>query len=322
MIELLEKKPVEQVVDPFVNQLSGDFCPRATQSLQENPGTLNGCARLVLKLNQLHQVFNAAVPLCVIDKNFIVQKVNHSFCELLDMQPEQLLGKKCLEIWKSPYCNGPECMLLKALHEYKRIDHEIEKTTLAGKTINCLITAVPYFDIDGNINGIVESVIDISDRVKAEKELTRLNEILENERRILTEKNLALKHILEHVDDEKEEISSYMRSNIKRVLLPILDELRNQINPDAKELLEILKTSLMEIVSPFVRRLEESHASLSARETEICNLIKLGKSTKEIAGLMHTSAETVRNQRKNIRRKLSIKGEKVNLASYLRSLSA
>jgi len=57
---------------------------------------------------------------------------------------------------------------------------------------------------------------------------------------------------------------------------------------------------------------------LSPREQEVLALVAQGLSNKQIAELMHISLLTVERHRHNVRKKLGIGNEKVNLVSFLR----
>jgi DNA-binding CsgD family transcriptional regulator len=56
-------------------------------------------------------------------------------------------------------------------------------------------------------------------------------------------------------------------------------------------------------------------------EIQIANLLRRGKTSKEIAELINSSPKNVAFHRENIRRKLGLKNKKTNLKSYLLSLT-
>ncbi len=160
---------------------------------------------------------------------------------------------------------------------------------------------------------------DITSRMKFEKDLQIANEKLELEQRSLREKNTALREVLGQIEEEKDRMAIQIKSNIDRIVIPVLKKLRERTGSEGKIYLSMLQESLSEITSPFINKLETQFAGLTPREVEICNMIKNGMDTKEIAASLHTSRETVRSQRKSIRRKLKLINNKINLNSYLKS---
>ena len=59
--------------------------------------------------------------------------------------------------------------------------------------------------------------------------------------------------------------------------------------------------------------------TIESTEVNVCNIIKNGMRTKEIAELRGVSVATVNRHREHIRRKLKITNKEVNLSTYLQS---
>jgi len=85
--------------------------------------------------------------------------------------------------------------------------------------------------------------------------------------------------------------------------------------------LDILEAILKNIISPFSNRLSSKYADLTPTEIKIANLIREGKTTKEIARFQGSSVSAINLHRFHIRSKLGLIGKPTNLQSYLSSLS-
>ncbi len=134
----------------------------------------------------------------------------------------------------------------------------------------------------------------------------------------LIQKNAALKEILAQIEIEKKTIRDNVIANVDLLLLPILKKMK--IGGFKPKLIDILQRNLEELTFAFGRKISMETARLSAREIEICNLIRNGLTSKEIANLLHLSSETVAKHRSRIRNKLGIANKKLNLFSYLQTL--
>jgi len=102
---------------------------------------------------------------------------------------------------------------------------------------------------------------------------------------------------------------------------PFLEKLKtSRLNQRQQGYLEIVETQLNDILSPFLRGISPRYLKLTPTEITVANLVKQGKSTKEIADLLNLSARTVEVNRNNIRKKIGITNKKVNLRTYLLSI--
>jgi DNA-binding CsgD family transcriptional regulator len=169
------------------------------------------------------------------------------------------------------------------------------------------------------LDALADQIGTIATRISAEMELQDINKQLSLERKALQESNTAIRTVLTRIEEEKNEIYRNIKINVDKVLMPILLALALEIPQAQRNYVEMLKTNLEEITSPFVRRLSNSYHSLTPTEITICNLIRNGMRTKEIAQTRAVSVATINRHRESIRRKLKITNDDVNLATYLQS---
>ena len=88
-----------------------------------------------------------------------------------------------------------------------------------------------------------------------------------------------------------------------------------------REWVKIISSNLKDILSPFGRTLSLSQQKLTPREIQIANLIREGRTTKEIATLLNASERTITTHRDNIRKKLGLNTRKANLQTHLKAIS-
>lgn len=169
------------------------------------------------------------------------------------------------------------------------------------------------------LDALADQIGTIATRISAELELQESNKQLTLERKALQESNAALRTVLVRIEEEKNEIYKNIKTNVDKVLMPILFALTLEIPQTQSKYIEILKSNLEEITSQFVRHLSDIYRSLTPTEITICNMIRSGLRTKEIARTRGVSVSTINRQRENIRRKLNITNEDINLATYLQS---
>jgi PAS domain S-box-containing protein len=162
---------------------------------------------------------------------------------------------------------------------------------------------------------------EIANKKKAEKALRQKTVELKDQAIHLKEANAALKVLLKQREADRIELEEKVLLNINQLIMPYLGKIRRR-KLDAKQnaYVDILKSNLNEIVSPFARNLSSKFLRLSHTELEVSNLIRQGKNTKEIAEIMNLAESTIDFHRNNIRTKLGLKNKKISLKTYLSSL--
>ena len=169
------------------------------------------------------------------------------------------------------------------------------------------------------LDALADQIGTIATRITAEMELQDINKQLSLERKALQESNTALRTVLTRIEEEKNEIYRDIKTNVDKVIMPILGALVVELPITQSKYIDMLRENLEGITSRFVRHLSNSYHSLTPTEIRICNMIRNGMRTKEIAHLRGVSASTINRHRENIRRKLKITNDSVNLAAYLQS---
>ncbi len=107
-------------------------------------------------------------------------------------------------------------------------------------------------------------------------------------------------------------------ANVQDHIIPVIQKLK--LKRESRKYIDLLQKNIQEIVSSYGIKLTEAGSKLTPREIEICDLIKNGLTSKEIANLLNISYGTIERHRNNIRSKLDIVNQNTNLSSYLQSI--
>ncbi|PIE68054.1 MAG: hypothetical protein CSA23_00645 [Deltaproteobacteria bacterium] len=163
---------------------------------------------------------------------------------------------------------------------------------------------------------------DITEKAHALESLKMREQELRTKTDNLEDANIALEVLLKKREKDKADMESSILVNVNNQIMPYIEKLEvSQMSARSKTFLEILKSNLKDIISPFSRRLSATYLKLTPKEVLVANLIKDDKSTKEIATILTISESSVQFHRHNIRRKLGLIEKKINLKSYLQSLA-
>jgi PAS domain S-box-containing protein len=163
---------------------------------------------------------------------------------------------------------------------------------------------------------------EITERKRTAAALQKKEKELMLHARKLEEMNSALKILLKQREEDNIELEEKVMANVNELLFPYLEILKKcRIDNRGKAQVSIIDANLKNIISPFTHRLSSKYSGFTPREIQVANLIRQGKSTKDIAEYVGVSQSAINIYRNNIRSKLGIVSKKINLRSHLMSFS-
>ncbi len=164
-------------------------------------------------------------------------------------------------------------------------------------------------------NGIV---LDITREMEATTALKAREKELKERTESLSEVNTALEVLLQKREADRLEVEEKMLTNAKSLILPYLEKLEaSRLDEHQRVYLNLVESNLNEIISPLSRRMSRHYLNFTPAEIQVANLVKQGKTTKDVARILGLSTRTIEAVRYTIRRKLGLKKKRSNLRSYL-----
>ena len=201
--------------------------------------------------------------------------------------------------------------------------YRIDLISKAGRVIPCE-TSATLIHYNGKPADLV-LIRDITERIRAEEALRKVHEEMEKkvEERTseLEEVNAALRALLKRREEDKTELEERILTNVKKLVIPGLEKLKSTgLTTKQSAYVDTLESNLTDIISPFAHTLSSTYVNLTPTEIQIADLVKEGRTTKEIAEMLNSSSRTVESHRKNIRKKIGIANKKTSLRSHLLSM--
>jgi DNA-binding CsgD family transcriptional regulator len=183
------------------------------------------------------------------------------------------------------------------------------------------VRVVPFRD--EKINRVIVTHEDITPIMLVQESLEIKEAELVCERERLNETNIALRVLLRQRDNDRSRVEATIYTNVDRLILPYVEKLlQGRLSEKQRTLSEIIDANLRDIISPFVRNLNSLNLMLTPQEIEVANMVRTGRTSKEIAEVLSLSVSGVDFHRKMVRRKLGLTSSSKNLRSYLLTLSA
>jgi len=182
-------------------------------------------------------------------------------------------------------------------------------------------TAVTPIQFDGQ-PGVLRVNRDVTARVQAEEALLQKDREISLQLGKIEKLNAALTALLEHREQESQRHLAGLHTTLEQLVLAHVETLKGtSLTADQRVLVEVVEANLRHVAASFVRQLDAWKLRLTPTEIQIADLVRLGKRTKEIAGLLRVSPSAIAFHRNNLRAKLGLTARPINLVSYLRTMA-
>jgi PAS domain S-box-containing protein len=166
----------------------------------------------------------------------------------------------------------------------------------------------------------MQSIFCIITRDLSEYQL--LKERLRQEKANRREMYITMRNLMKAYEKEKTGVEKGISHKIDTLLIPTIEKIRREQSPNFRNtFLDLLQELLIGLTRGFATEIDGRFLRLTRTEMSICQLIQTGQASKDIAAKLKLSYETVQTHRKNIRKKLGIKGRKVSLYGLLATKS-
>lgn len=269
---------------------------------------------LTEKLDEIVLVWDKKCRLLMCNKR-ATELLGYSREEILDLKPEHILPDDCIN--------------LDTFYNNIQVDKEINlKTNCLNKEGQTVPARIRVFKMPfKGREAMITLVRCLAPYQKSEELLKEYANKLANQRIKIKRMEKVIRGLIKFIPKEHHRVKKQIQLAIEQLLLPLLERLKAEfVNPMKdtfnvnRMTVELLEKTINQFTTVYGGKAADRLLKLTQKELEICNLIRQGFATKEIAGYLNLSRRTVENHRNNICKKLGLVENKVKLSNYLKNL--
>ena len=244
----------------------------------------------------------------LLDQDWEIVRANQRASEIFGVPPEVLVGTNFCSLTDAAGCAALKD-ICDNLRDGQSESAEISSCYVDGYRFPCHLTVSR---IENRQHPLWPLVIwDISS-------FKALEERLRQEKNQSEEMNLTLRNVLKTIETDRREFEQRLVTHIRTNILPALGKIETESIPEVRaSFLDMLRGPLISMTTGFENAIDADLLKLSKTELRICRFLQAGCSSKEICEAMNLAFDTIQTHRKNIRRKLGLRGKDVNLHAYL-----
>jgi PAS domain S-box-containing protein len=190
----------------------------------------------------------------------------------------------------------------------------------SGEIHDCLFSAqrVEFNDVPCT----VEIYIDMSPDRSPKAALMNQEGTLSAKKREIQNLNAALKILIDHQESEKKKDQQHNWAvSLKKKIFPYLDKIKSgKMDIASRTYLSMIELNLKDLIASLPDDGANQLHNLTLTESQVANLVRQGKTSKEIAAMLNVSTAAISFHRHNLRKKLGLLKKKTSLRSHLKTL--
>jgi methyl-accepting chemotaxis protein len=160
--------------------------------IKDAKGNIKGALEYVLDMTEEAKQKQAAdekienlntipTPIMSIDTDFNITFMNPAGAAVVGSTPDELVGKKCFDLFKTPHCKTEKCACARAMKTDSVVSDQTIARPAEGVIIPIKYTGSPIKDAKGNVKGALEYIVDVTEESKqkqaADEKIENLNTI-------------------------------------------------------------------------------------------------------------------------------------------------
>ena len=186
-------------------------------------------------------VDNTVLGIAVMDTDYRIFMVNSTFAKLFKKSASEFTGKYCFKEFEKREAVCPHCPGMRAMVSGKTEEVETQGVRDDGSRMYVHNRAAPFFGSDGVLRGFLEMVEDIGARKKAEEELTKYREHLEE---LIKARTAQLETANRELESFSYSVSHDLRAPIRAIdgfSKILFEDYADKLDDEGKRLFDVIR---------------------------------------------------------------------------------
>ena len=159
------------------------------------------------------QIFNASLPLRIVNPEFEITSVNNTFCKTFNIEPIDIIDKKCYELFHHDFCQTEKCAMNQIKNFGGTVEYEIELKSKSNESVHLIVNSAPYKNAKGEFEGIIQNYTDVTNLKNIERKLrqaqSRLNFLVSSNPAVIYTKKPVGNYPLTFISENIKELTGY-----------------------------------------------------------------------------------------------------------------